>query len=318
MCSRVKTAIFSALACRRCCSGRFQRRVSLNYSEHDVGQETLSRVLAVARETPLPPARRLVVVRNFDKLTDAEVELLKDYVRRPTPTTTLVFQVDALDKRRTVTTVLLKTATLIDCAALTPEEVRQWITAYARQQGFEPAAATLSVLIGAVGCDLARLTQEMEKLMNYAGQGGRLTPEAAESLVVRSAQEDNFALGEALWQRDAARALRTLHRLLDRGEEPTALVGLLGWQLRQMLTACDLMAADTPREALLRELRMPPHRLNAFLGAVRKQSVTHLRRALIRLQAVDDDLKRGRATPRLLLEIFLCETLVGHSVVSPS
>lgn len=287
-----------------------------NYSEHDVEQETLNRVLAVAYELPLPPARRLVVARNFDRLTDAETELLKDYVRRPCPTTTLVFQTRSLDKRRTTTTVLLKTATLIECSTLTPEEARRWMTDEARRQGYELPTETLNLLIGAVGCNLARLTQEVEKLMHYVGAGGRLPPEAAAALVVRSPQEDNFALSEAFWQGDAPRALRMLHRLLERGEEPTALVGLLDWQLRQMLTACDLMAAAVPREALLRELRMPPNRLNAFLGAVRKRSVPKLRRALIRLQAVDDALKRGRATPRGLLEVFLCETLAGENVFS--
>ncbi len=299
-------------ACLQALTQRVAPEVSLrpfNVSEHNLEQESLSRVLAVARELPVPPGRRLVVIRNLDKLTDAEVELLKDYVRHPTPTTTLVFQMDGLDKRRTATTVLLKTATLVECVALTPEEARRWVSGEARRRGYEFPAATVSRLIGAVGCDLARLTQEMEKLMHYAGAGGYVPPEAVEALVVRSLHEDNFALSEALWQGDAPRALRILHRLLGRGEEPVALVGLLDWQLRQMLTASELMAANTPRDVLVRELRMPPHRLNAFLGTVRKQSPTKWRHALIRLQAVDDAIKHGRATPRLLLEVFLCETL---------
>ncbi|MFQ3639761.1 MAG: DNA polymerase III subunit delta, partial [Chloracidobacterium sp.] len=270
------------------------------------------RVLAVAQELPLPPTGRLVVVRNLDRLADTDVERLKDYVRRPATTTTVVFQAPTLDKRRASTTVLLKTATLIECQALVPEEARRWVTAYARERGFELPPMAASHLIGAVGCDLLRLTSEVEKLMNYVGVGGRIEPEAVAALVVRSAQEDNFDLSEALWQSDAPRALRTLHRLLDRGAEPVALVGLLAWQLRQMLTAHELMAVNTPREALLRELRLPPSRLTAFLGAVRKQSAPHLHWALMRLQAVDDAIKRGYATPRLNLEFFLCEVLVAN------
>ncbi|AEP12040.1 DNA polymerase III subunit delta [Chloracidobacterium thermophilum] len=288
-----------------------------NYSEHDVERDTLRRVLDVARELPLPPARRLVVAHNFEKLTEAEVELLKDYVRQPVSTTTLVFCAGTLDKRRTSVTVLLKVATVIECAPLTPEEARKWILAYGRRQGFEWSPEALGPLIGAVGCDLARLTQESEKLMNYVGPGGRIGPEAVAALVVRSPHEDNFLLAEALWQGDAPRALRLLHRLLGRGEEPVALVGLLAWQLRQMLLAHNLMAVNTPRDTLLRELRLPPHRLSAFLGAVRKQSPARLRQGLIRLQFVDDALKRGYATPRLLLELFLCELLAAETAVSP-
>ncbi|QUV99039.1 DNA polymerase III subunit delta [Chloracidobacterium sp. MS 40/45] len=288
-----------------------------NYSEHDVERDTLGRVLAVARELPLPPARRLVVARNFEKLSEAEVGLLKDYVRQPVSTTTLVFRAGTPDKRRASVTVLLKSAAVIECAPLTPEEARRWILAYGRRQGFEWSPEALGPLIGTVGCDLARLTQEAEKLMNYVGPGGRIGPEVVAALAVRSPHEDNFLLAEALWQGEAPRALRLLHRLLSRGEEPVALVGLLAWQLRQMLLAHDLMAVNTPRETLLRELRLPPHRLNTFLGTVRRQSAARLRQALIRLQFVDDALKRGYATPRLLLEIFLCELLAGETVVSP-
>jgi len=291
-----------------------------NYSEHDVARETLRRVLDVARELPLPTeqpaARRLVIAQNFEKLSEAEVELLKDYVRQPTPTTTLVFCADTLDKRRTSTTVLLKVAIVVECTPLTPEEARKWMLSYVRRQGFEWSPEALGLLIGAVGCDLARLTQEAEKLMNYVGPGGYLEPEAVMALLVRSPHEDNFLLAEAVWQRDAPRALRLLHRLLSRGEEPVALVGLLDWQLRQMLLAQELMAVNTPRETLLRELRLPPQKLNVFLGAVRKQSATTLRRALVRLQRVDDAIKRGYATPRLMLELFLCELLVAEPVVS--
>ncbi|OYT71152.1 MAG: DNA polymerase III subunit delta [Chloracidobacterium sp. CP2_5A] len=289
-----------------------------NYSEHDAEQEGLSRVLAVAREAPLPPTGRLVVARNFDKLTEAEVELLKDYLRQPAPTATLVFQASALDKRRLATAALLKAATLIECVALSPEEARRWVTSHARRLGFELSPAAAGGLIGAVGCSLSRLISEVEKLMNYAGPGGRIELEAVEALTVRSAQEDNFALSEALWQGDAPRALRTLHRLLKRGAEPVALVGLLDWQLRQMLLAHELMAVNTPREELLRELRLPPSRLNDFLGATRRRSAARLREALIRLQAVDDALKRGQATPRLSLEMFLFETLAAKNAVSSS
>lgn len=288
-----------------------------NYSEHDVEQETLRRVLDVARELPVLSERRLVIARNFEKLTESEVELLKDYIRRPSPTTTLVFCAAGLDKRRTSVTVLLKAAAVIECTPLTPEEARKWLVTQGRRQGFEWSPDALNLLIGLVGNNLARLTQEAEKLMNYVGPGGRIDPEVVAALVVRSLHEDNFLLAEAIWQQDTPRALRLLQRLLSRGEEPVALVGLMAWQLRQMLLAHDLMAANTPREALVRELRLPPHRLNAFLGAVRKQSADKLRRALIRLQFVDDALKRGYATPRLLLELFLCELLAAERGISP-
>jgi DNA polymerase-3 subunit delta len=280
-----------------------------NYSQRSVAAESLDAALCDANQFPMMAKRRLVVARDFDKVSDAEIEALKDYLRRPNPTTTLVFQTATLDKRRTVTTVLLKGCTQVECARLTDQQATQWAQHYARRRGYEFAPPALGQLIGLAGTELFTLSNEIEKLMTSVGSGGTITPDAIAALTVRSRQFDSFALSDAVVAGDAKQALRILHRLLDQGQEPVALVGLLAWAYRQMLMAADLMAVNAPRDEIARELRMPPSRLTNFLTAVRRKSESEIRRGITRLAEIDAAIKSSQATPRLHLEIFLCDLL---------
>ncbi|HND22547.1 MAG TPA: hypothetical protein PLB18_24475, partial [Acidobacteriota bacterium] len=114
---------------------------------------------------------------------------------------------------------------------------------------------------------------------------------------------------DAVLAGDAKKALKLLHRLLGQNEEPVALVGVLAWLYRQMLMAHDMMQNNVPREEIVRDLRMPPSRVTPFLTAVRRKSESDIRRGIIRLAEVDVALKSSRATPRLQLEVLLCDLL---------
>ena len=278
-----------------------------SFSEHDVAAESLDAVLCAANQFPMLTARRLVVARNFDKIADQELDALKNYLRSPNPTTTLVFQAETLDKRRNSSAALLKGCTPVECNRLSENDLTQWGQQFARRQGYEFAPQALGKLVGLTGTDLMILAGEIQKLMCYTGAGGSITLEAVDALAVRSRQYDNFTLSDAVLSGNGATALRALHRLLDQGEEPVALVGLLAWSFRQMLTAHEMMTANAPREEIARELRMPPSRLTNFLGTVRKKSEKDIRHAIRRLNEIDLAIKSSRATPRLQLEFFLCE-----------
>ncbi|MBX7223177.1 MAG: DNA polymerase III subunit delta [Blastocatellia bacterium] len=282
----------------------------MNFSEHSATEQTLGAVLGIAGQFPLMAKHRVVVVRNFEKASDAEIDALKNYIRRPNPTTILIFQAPELDKRRTIATILQKGCTVVECKSLTDQEITAWAQQYVRRQGFQFSPPALGQFVGLVGNDLQTLTNELVKLMTYVGKGGTINPPDVEAVTVRSREFGSFDLGDAIVAGDVKKAVKILHRLLDQGEEPVALVGMLAWVYRSMLTAWDLMQKDTPRDEIIRELRMPPYKVTAFLTGVRKKSGEALRRGLVRLAEVDVALKSSRATPRLQIEMLVCELLL--------
>ena len=130
-------------------------------------------------------AGRVVVVREFDKIKDDEHEVVLGYLKRPSPTTTVVFQAVAADQRRKITTALMKSCTVVVFDSLKDDEARRWAEGYVKlhEHRIEPRA--LDRLITLAGTRLSRLVNEIEKLAAYAGREV-ITEAAVAELVPRS------------------------------------------------------------------------------------------------------------------------------------
>ena len=74
---------------------------------------TAAMVIDAANQMPMMSSRRIVVVREFDKIKEDEQELVLAYLKDPAPTTTMVFQAVSPDKRRKLTSSLMKTCAVV-------------------------------------------------------------------------------------------------------------------------------------------------------------------------------------------------------------
>src|SRR5262249_4922111 len=159
-----------------------------NFATISVAQGNLDDALALAREFPMLSARRMVVVTGFDAINDdKQLEALKDYLLAPAETTALVFVSNALDNRRNIATMLRKTCEAVSFDRMDEREAApQWIRDYvARANLFiEPQAA--AYLVGMVGVDLTRLSTELDKLINYVGEKGRIGKLEIDEMVLNS------------------------------------------------------------------------------------------------------------------------------------
>src|SRR5215470_5394602 len=108
-----------------------------NVATISVAQGNLDDALALARQFPMISARRVDVVRGFEAINDdKQLEALKDYLRAPVDTTSLVFVSDALDNRRNITTMLRKTCEVVSFDPLDEREAApRWIRDYVTRAG---------------------------------------------------------------------------------------------------------------------------------------------------------------------------------------
>ena len=94
------------------------------------------------------------------------------------------------------------------------------------------AEARLAALVGA---DARALAAEVTKLATFVGDRKVIRAEDVDALVVRTAADPFFALGNAVEARDLPAALGVLRRSLADGASPHMLVGSLAGTLRRML-----------------------------------------------------------------------------------
>ena len=90
-------------------------------------------------------------------------------------------------------------------------------------------------LVALVGADARALAAEIPKLCAFVGDRKVIRAEDVDQLVVRSAADPFFALGNAVESRDLPSALGVLRRSLADGASPHMLVGSLAGTVRRML-----------------------------------------------------------------------------------
>ncbi|MFL6274348.1 MAG: DNA polymerase III subunit delta [Blastocatellia bacterium] len=269
-------------------------------------------LIETANMTPMMAERRIVVARDFDKIKEDEIDLVLDYLKRPSPTTTLVFQAASLDQRRKLTAALMKTCTLVVFERLSEEKAKRWVEEFLRRRGFLIEPMALGHLIGLVGTQLMRLVNELEKLMSYAA-GGTITDPMITDLVPRAREHSSWELWDAIIERQRVRALRLMERLLEDGSEPLAILGALAGLYRRMLAAKELMARQAPTDEINRATGRFGRNAELFNGRVLRTSREEIVHGLRRIAQTDNAIKNSEATPRLQMQYLIAELTLPES-----
>lgn len=286
------------------------------------GKSSAAAAIDMANMMPMMSPRRIVVVHDFEKISERELDLVQEYLKRPADTTTLVFKAPSLDQRRKITTALLKTCTLVSLDQPSEREAAQFAEDYLKGRGGRIDPAALGALVGLVGTSMTRLASEMDKLITYSG-GGQINIGMVEALVPRVKGHTNWELWEAIVTRDRKKALRLIARLLDDGEEPVVIIGVLGSLYRRMLLGKELIARGAPSQDVMKATGQYGDRASRFNARLRTTSRDEIVRAINRIARADDELKNSVGTPRMQVEYLVLELTLpaspglGHTQQTP-
>lgn len=284
-----------------------------NFSEISVAKGNLDAALAQAREFPMMSKRRLVVVRGFEAIADEDqLELLKDYFRAPVDTTILVFDSPGLDNRRNISTILKKFAEVISFEPLDEREsAPKWVAEQVRTLGCQIDSATASYLVGMAGTGLQLLASEVEKLCTYVGPGNRIAREDIDLLVRHSKVHSNFELVDLMVEGNRRKALTLLDHLFDGTNDKQGLavmlVGAVARGYRNLLVSQEMMQQNATNAEVAKAVGMSPFAVTHLNEKARKVSPAIVQRALSRISQTDIAIKTSTGTPRLQIEMLVCE-----------
>ena len=234
----------------------------------DVDAETLDALLGTP---PMLAERRVVVVRDVDKLRkDARAMLLR-YLHRPASDTVLVLASGAGVKSDKP---LADRSTAVEFAPLTGDRLPRWVAYHAEtklQRTITPEAASL--LVEAVGPELAQLAVELEKLASFTSDA--IDERAVAEVVGVRRGESLGDLLDAIGARDAAAALALVPGVLQ--QPKTSAVSIVMFLTTQMLAMGYGVAAresGVPARALFNEYMALLKESGAFPGRPWGEAVT--------------------------------------------
>ncbi len=268
--------------------------------------DSVRSAIAAAEQLPMMSERRVVRVRDFARMRDADEDVLIAYLGNPSPTTVMIFTADDLDKRKKSTKALLDACTVVDFSPLKDSEAKAWAKSYLKSLKSAADDQVLTEIITLVGTDIQTLANELDKLASAALDTGHITMEMVDELIGRTRELSNFELGDHLLSSNRKRAMETLHRLLDDGSEPVMLIGLIAGNYHRLALGKHLLARGG-REEVFRNISMPPFKRDSYIANLQRSDAKKIARGIQLTAAADLAIKTSQATPRLQLEMLVCE-----------
>lgn len=243
-------------------------------------------LIAAAETLPFLSDRRLIVVResamllpNKAKKYDEEksVKRLTEYLDRLPDTTVIVFYVRGkADGRKKLYTALKKKAVIVSFDAPDDRELTKWIAQRFSRAGKKIDQTTCQALWFAAGRDLTLLSNEIDKLIAYAGEREIIEKGDIEKISVKTTEYKVFDLSGALLGGEGARAMAMLTALLRDGENRLMLLSLLARQVRQLSYLKLLLDARAPRDGMAATIGVPPFALQRTIALANRYSSDQL------------------------------------------
>ena len=252
-----------------------------------------SSIISEALTLPVFMDKRLVIVRN-PKIPAEARAALAEYLRAPSPTTTLVLQSEDRrpDKKDALAAAVAQAGAICIFSPLTEDMAVERLMAEAKKAGkhLDPAAAT--ALAAEAGMDWGILAGELEKAILFAGNNSSIGMEAISASMGFRKATDPWAFERLISGRDLKACLAYLHEAFADAKPDEVVFRSLaqarGAYLKQLKAKLMLKAgkATSEIERTLRIFYDP-----GFFARAKRVHEERLRRDLRRLLEVETDLK---------------------------
>jgi DNA polymerase III subunit delta len=231
-------------------------------------------------------------------------EYLEKYLDQPSANTILIFDVDAWEGRAKLKNILAKKTTVVEFHPLSEKEIPSWITTHLRTLNFQIDSAAVQELTERLGSDLTKISGELEKLMLLCQTEKRITLQDVEATVGSTPTATVWQWTEALLDQNAQRAIETLKDLLERGEEPVYLIGLLAKQYEKMILTKEMVQQKIPNATIAQKINKPVYYLQNYLNQIARFTMNDLVKAVNVLSFADRSLKTSQASEQNILQLL--------------
>lgn len=270
-------------------------------------------VVAACNAFPMMAERRVVIVREFEKLNGNI--LLADYVKHPNPTC-VVFLI--CNKKPALNTnpykALYANATSIEIKALKDAQIPAWIEkrVYLFHKQIKPDA--VQILADLIGTNLRDLANEIDKLVALVGNRGEILREDVLEVSGMMREHNVFELQKALVEADYTKAVLITEHILRQKNNAVGDALILVATLSTFFTRLWKLAyAKSQRQTeaqMAGSVGINAYFLKEYLNCLKHYPLTKLNRAFSALLSADYELKGGSSRPPATIMHLLLQKLM--------
>ncbi len=264
-------------------------------------------VIAHAASFPMMSERRVVVVKEFEKLVGSETgkEIITNYINKPLESTCFVLVSLEPDFRKKPFTDLKKKAELVECKPLWDNEVPSWIANRIHKLGKDANPEACRLLHAYVGNSLRSLQNEIEKLFIFVGEKKQIIPEDVTTIVGATKGYTIFELQNAIGRKDAKEAVKILEKMLEGGQSPQMIIVMLTRFFNQLWKLTDVKSKRMGDADIAKEIGVSPYFLKQYLEFSSRFTLDQIERNFKALLDADTVMKTTSRDSHLVLDLLI-------------
>lgn len=276
--------------------------VDFNYSLFYAKEAEVEQIKDVVETLPAFAPQRLVILKNLQDFKDNELQELESLITNPVPSTVFVMFADKVDKRKKFFKLLLDKASSVEFKKPFDNQVPQWIMHICKGAGLKIANEAIHRLHHLVGNNLTELESQIFKIQDYIDTKTTIELADVNAVVSVSREESVFDFTEALGQKDRVNALEQLVNLMDQGQHPVSIIGVVLRHIRILIMVRTGMDQGFGGAKLAGLAGVPPYFIETYCDQARLWPIKKLEEMILVLHETDRALKSSPVSSHIWLE----------------
>ncbi|HEX7673740.1 MAG TPA: DNA polymerase III subunit delta [Bdellovibrio sp.] len=282
--------------------------IDFNYSLFYASDADVVVVRDAVETLPMMAARRLVILKEAQELTDKEWTELEPLIENAVDSTVFVILASRVDKRKKPIRTMLDKAECVEFKKPYENQIPSWINYIAQSLGLAISNEAIHLLHKLVGHHLTEIEGELKKLGEFVEGQRRIEVADVAQVVSRSKEENVFDLTKAIGESDRVKALEHLVHLLDQGQNEIGIISLVARHIRILLTVKKGMDEGLHGAKLAHYAQVPPYFLENYTDQARRWTAKKLEQTLVVLSETDKALKSSPLSSHIWLENMVLKT----------
>ncbi|MFH0812745.1 MAG: DNA polymerase III subunit delta [Pseudomonadota bacterium] len=271
---------------------------------------SLSSILDSARTLPFFGKRKMILLREPEKLLTSGRDLLLAYLKNPSRKTILIFTGEKINLQGEIREVFNQNGMVQEFKHPYPNsnDLYDWIEHMAKEHGKAIEVPAIHLMVELTGNHLQDLSNEMEKLCLFIGERRKITREDVEKVISSLKVESIFELTDYIGNRKLLEALKALSQLMESGEESRKILPMIVRHFRMLMKIRYLLDQKLQPEKIRSSLNIKDFLWKKLYPQTQKFPRAKLEHCFERLWEADLSLKTQHRIPaKIVLEHLITE-----------
>jgi len=270
------------------------------------GEADGKRISDAARTASMLGGERVVLVRDAERLSDADLQHLIAFGKKPPRRSYLVVVATKFDARKSAWAGLRAVAEEVKFQPLARYQMAEWIQRQCQRRSLRIDEGAADFLAEAIGTDMAMIDVALEKAA-IAADGGTITYDVLRDSVADTRERSVFELTAALSTRTLSAVLSALRSLLEQGQSAIAINAMMVRHFRLLLKAKTGQAKRLSDGDLARFVGVSPFFMKEYGGAAKQYGFAELLALHAATYEADRLLKSSRLPDVSIIEAVLLQ-----------